>query len=340
MRKYFVFFCIMAFSLFLATEVSVAGSNVLRVTTWGGNYKKTYERTVHLFEKENDAKVQWVVGSCDAFQVKARLGQVDVLTTDLVHSIDGEIEGLWAELDPIKIQNMKNLFNVAKHSKHTVFANVGDYVVAYNSKHIKPAPTSWDALWDPAYRNRVAMYYFLNSGTLSLMVLKAQQGGGGIESIDPGFNKLVDLHKSDNVIGMIKGESELVSLFQLEEAWIGMLCNGRIKNLWDKGADFVKIARPEEGTFAMITTLNVVKTAKNKDLAMKFINYALSPACQEAYAKYNLYSPTVKNAKIPSELKDVLISSESIDKLFIPDWIAVNKVKAKWAEQWDKTISR
>lgn len=340
MRKLLIIFLIIGLSLFGELEILAAESNVLRVTTWGGSYKNTYEKVIPLFEKEYNAKVDWEVGSSDAFQVKARLGQVDVVTTDLARSIDGEIEGLWAELDLKKIPNFANLYKIAKHSKYTVFANVGDYTLVYNSNKIKKAPTSWDDLWDPAYKNKVAMYYFLNSGTLSLMILHAQQRGGGVNNIDPGFNRLVDLYKSGNIIGMLKGESELVSLFELEEAWIGMLTSGRLKTLWDKGMDFLKIVRPKEGTFGMITTLNVVKTTKNPDLAMKFVNFCLGAECQEAYAKFNLYAPTVKNAKIPAELKNILLSGESIDNLFVPDWVAVNKIKAQWAERWDKTISK
>lgn len=340
MRKYWVILLVIGFSLLNVFEVLADESNVLRVTTWGGSYKNTYEMVAPLFEKEYNAKLEWEVGSSDAFQVKARLGQVDVVTNDLARSIDGEIEGLWMELDPKKIPNMANLYKVAKYSKNFVFANIGDYTLVYNSNKIKRAPTSWDDLWDPAYKNRVVMYYVLNSGTLSLMILKAQQKGGGIDSIDPGFNRLVDLYKSGNTIGWLKAETEMVSLFELQEAWIGMLTNGRVKGLWDKGMDFIKIVRPKEGTFGMITTLNVVKTTKNPDLAMKFVNFALSPPVQEAYAKFNFYAPTVKNAKVPAELKDVLLSGESVDNLFIPNWNAVNKVKAQWAERWDKTVSK
>ena len=233
---------------------------------------------------------------------------------------------------------MANLYESAKYSKYTVFANVGDYALAYNSKHIKPPPTSWDDLWNPKYKNRVVTYYFQNSSTLGLMVMQAQKRGGSIDNIDPGLNRLVELYKSGNLIGMIKGESEMVSLYQLEEAWLGPLTLGRIKSLWDKGADFIKIVRPKEGTFGMITCLNVVKSTKKRDLAMKFVNHALGPECQEAYATRNLYSPTVSNAKIPPELKGMLLSKEAVNRLFIPDWTAINKHKESWAERWDKMI--
>jgi putative spermidine/putrescine transport system substrate-binding protein len=249
------------------------------------------------------------------------------------------MEGLWAELDPKKIPNMANLFKVAKHSKYTIFTNVGPYNLIYNSKHIKTPPTSWEDLWNPAYKNRVILYPFHSVGTICLLILSAQQKGGDINNIDPGMNRLVELHKSGNLIGMPPGESEMISLFELEEAWIGPLTNGRVKNLWDKGATFIKIVRPKP-TFGMITSMNVVKTSKNPDLAMKFVNFALGVACQEAYGKFNLYAPTVDNAKVPPEVKDLMLNEADMNRLFLVDWVTINKVRAQWEERWNKMISK
>ena len=178
-------------------------AEVLRVTTWGGSYQKSYDVTVGDFEKENKCKVEWVVGSSADFMVKARMAQADVVTTDLTNAIMGETEGLWAKLDESKIPNMKHLYENAKHSPYTVFANVGDYALVYNSKMVKKAPTSWNALWDPAFKNRVAIYYFGSTGCTSLMILQAVQRGGSVDRIDPGLQRMVQLAKSGNLIGMV-----------------------------------------------------------------------------------------------------------------------------------------
>ena len=339
MRKQMVIFLVIGVLLLSVFEALAAESNVIRVTTWGGSYKATYEKVVPLFEKEYDAKVEWHVGSNQSFMVQARMGQVDVVTNTILQSTEGEMEGLWAELDPKKISNMANLFKVAKHSKYTIYANVGPYNLIYNSKQIKTPPTSWDDLWNPAYKNRVILYPFHSVGTTCLFILAAQQKGGGIDNIEPGLNRLAELQKSGNLIGMPAGESEMISLYELEEAWIGPLTNGRVKDLWNKGASFMKIVRPKP-TFGMITSMNVVKTSKNLDLAMKFVNFVLSPPVQEAYAKFNLYAPTVNNAKVPPEVTDLMLNEADMNRLFVVDWVAVNKVRAQWEERWNKMISK
>lgn len=317
-----------------------AGEDVLRVTTWGGNYKGTYEAVVDAFEKANKVKVEWIVGSTDSNHVKARQGQTDVSTTDLLHSLAGEQEGIWADLDPQLIPNLKDLYPIARRSKQTVFANVGDFVLAYNANRIVRPPTSWSDLWNPEYKHRVALYSFTGSSTLSLIILEAKKAGGSERNIEPGLKRLIDLHKSGNILALVPGESELVSLYELEEAWLGPLAVGRVKALWDKGAKHIKFVRPSEGTPGLITTLNVVKNSPQKDLAMKFVNFALGKECQEAFAARNLYAPTSKTAAIPRDLEGLLISGSSVDKLFIPDWAYVNSVKAQWKEEWDKAITQ
>jgi putative spermidine/putrescine transport system substrate-binding protein len=319
---------------------TAAAQEVLRVTTWGGNYKATYESVVERFEKANNVKVEWIVGSTDSNHVKARQGQTDVATTDLLHSLAGEQEGLWVDLDPQLIPNLNDLYPIARRSKQTVFANVGDFVLAYNANRIKRAPTGWGDLWNPEYKNRVALYSFTASSTLSLIVLEAKKAGGSERNVEPGLKRLIDLHKSGNILALVAGESELVSLYELEEAWIGPLAVGRLKALWDKGAKHIKFVRPAEGTPGLITTLNVVKGSPKKELAMKFVNFALGKECQEAFAARNLYAPTLKTASIPRDLEGLLISGNSVDKLFIPDWVYINSVKAQWKEQWDKAISQ
>lgn len=322
--------------------ISAGATETLRVSTWGGNYNKSYAATVGDFERRNDCKVEWVVGSCADFMVRARLGQLDVVTNDLAHSILGETEGLWLQLDEQKAPNMENLYTKARYSQHTVFTNVGDYAMAYNSRHIKEPPTSWDALWNPAYKNRVAIYYFGSTGTTSLMVLQAARNGGGLDNIEPGMSRMVELSKSGNLVGMIEAETQLVSLFELQEAWIGMLGTGRIKDLWDRGADFIKIVRPPEGTFPMISTINVVKSTKKPDLAMKFVDHVLGPENQQTFAVQNLYAPSVRNAVIPPDFKykALLITGDAFDNLFIMDLYKANKLKPQWGEQFNRMVSK
>ena len=336
-------FALLAFTAFSGgVSSSLAADCKLRVTTWGGSYQKTYESVAAKFEETHDCKIEWVVGASPDHLVKARLGQVDVATNTLLNSIAGEKEGLWMELDKAKIPNLANLYPNAVFSPYTVFANVGDYVLAYNSDKVKEAPASWDDLWKPEYKNHVVIYGFEHIPTLSLTVLEAQKNGGGIDDIQPGLDKMAELVKSGNLVGALDVESQMVSLFQTEDAWIGMLATGRMKELLEKGIANVKFVRPAEGTFPLITTVNVTKAATDPAMAQEFVNYILSPEVQLAFATRNLYAPTVQNAEIPQDFsyRDLLVQNEEFKRLFLPDQEKITANKAEWQNKLNRMTSQ
>lgn len=322
--------------------VAAAQDCTLRVTTWGGSYQATYQAVAEKFEQEHNCRIEWVVGASPDHLIKARLGQVDVATNTLLNSIAGEKEGLWQKLDPAVIPNMANLYPNAVYSPYTVFANVGDYVLAYNKDKITTAPTSWDELWKPDYKNHVVIYGIDHIPTLSLAVLQADKNGGSIDNIEPGLDRMAELMKSGNLIGSLDVESQMVSLFETEDAWLGMLATGRMKELLSKGVTNVGFVRPEEGTFPLITSVNIHKDAKDPAMAAAFVDYILSPEVQVTFATRNLYAPTVKNAEIPAdfEFRDLLVQNEEFGRLYLPDQEKITSNKAAWQQQLNQKASR
>ncbi|MQX88578.1 ABC transporter substrate-binding protein [Sinorhizobium meliloti] len=322
--------------------MAVAEDCALRVTTWGGSYQATYQAVAQKFEEEHNCRIEWVVGASPDHLIKARLGQVDVVTNTLLNSIAGEKEGLWQKLDPAKIPNMANLYPNAVHSPYTVFANVGDYVLAYNKDTVTTVPATWDELWKPEYKNRVVIYGIDHIPTLSLTVLQAEKNGGSIDNVEPGLDRMAELIKSGNLLGSLDVESQMVSLFETGDAWLGMLATGRMKELLSKGVTNVSFVRPEEGTFPLITSVNIHKDAKNSAMAAAFVNYILSSEVQVAFATRNLYAPTVKNAEIPDdfEFRDLLVLNDAFGRLYLPDQEKITANKAGWQQQLNQKATR
>jgi putative spermidine/putrescine transport system substrate-binding protein len=312
----------------------------INVTTWGGNYQRTYEAIIPEFEKQNQCKVRLVVGVSQDFVVKARAGEVDVMTNTMIHTTAAEQDGLLLKLDPKLIPNLANVYDKARHSPSIVWANVGDYALVYNSKHVTETPDSWDVMWDKKYRNRVAMWTIESQVSALLAVQQADKHGGSFRNIEPGLKRLADLVNSGNAVSQTDAESQLVSLFQTEEAWLGPLTTGRIKDLWDRGLTHIKIARPKEGTFPVITAMSVVKTTKNPEMAQKFVNFALGDVAQKAFATRNLYAPTNKTVELPADfaLRDVLVQGKAFDNLFLVDFTELNKVRGSWQEKYLRLV--
>lgn len=316
---------------------SAAEPITLRVTTWGGNYRDVYAMAVDKFEKENNCKIEWVIGQNPEFIVKARNNQVDVVTVNYKFALQGEEEGLWLKLDPEIITNMKDLHKRAIRSDYILWKDIGESFLLYNSNYIKEEPTSWLDLWKPEYKDRVILLYFLNAGTLELTALLAELEGGSIDNMEPGIRKLAELYNSGNLHAMPESETVRVQLYEQEEVWIGQMSAGRIKDLWDKGFDQLKIVRPVEGTFSFQSSISIAKNTPYPELAQKFVNYAISPENQTNFILYNLYAPTNMKVTIPDfEYKDLILTPEDIDTLFIPDYVTMNKYQGEWAEMFDR----
>src|SRR5690606_17604311 len=130
-----------------------------------------------------------------------------------------------------------------------------------------------------------------------------EKNGGSIDNMEPGLKRMAQLYTGGNLIGALDVESQMVSLLETGDAWLGILATGRVKELWQKGATNVKVTRPAEGTFPLISSINIPKKAKDPEMAMKFVNYVLSPAWQKEFALSNLYAPTVDNVTIPDDFQ-------------------------------------
>jgi len=338
-KRWFLSLCLSAagFGAFVTSSEAC-----VRVTTWGGNYQATYQEIAKSFEAAHGCKITWVVGSSPDHLIKSRLGQVDVATNTLLNSIAGEREGIWRELDGQKIPNLANLYDNAAYSPYTIFVNVGDYVLVYNKDKIDPPPTSWNDLWKEEYRQRAVIYGLQHVPTLNLLVMQSEQNGGSIDQMEPGLERMADLLKNGNLIGALDVESQVVSLFLTGDAWIGMLETGRLKELYDKGGDNIGFIRPMEGTFPLITTINIAKDAQDPAMAEAFVNHLLSPEVQLAFATRNLYAPTVTNAPIPEdfERKDILVQNEEFERLYIPDQEKITAQKASWQQRLNELVSQ
>lgn len=206
----------------------------------------------------------------------------------------------------------------------------------------RPTPslqTSATTYWPT---NRVVIYGIDHIPTLSLTVLQAEKNGGSSDNVEPGLDRMAELIKSGNLIGSLDVESQMVSLFETGDAWLGMLATGRMKELLSKGVTNVSFVRPEEGTFPLITSVNIHKDAKNPAMAAAFVNYILSSEVQVAFATRNLYAPTVKNAEIPDdfEFRDLLVLNDAFGRLYLPDQEKITANKAGWQQQLNQKAMR
>ena len=186
-------------------------------------------------------------------------------------------EGLLATLELAKIPNVRMLADRLQRlpfdpeHRYSVPYLWGTVGIGYDSAVVTPAPDSWEVLWDPRYKGKIsmlndqrevfgvafrAMGYSLNE-TKPEIIERAKQK---LLAQKP----LVKAYTSENYDYLL-GAGEVV----LAHGW-----GGAIARIMDERPS-IRYVVPKEGATIWADCLVVLQSSRNKDLAMRFVNYLL-----------------------------------------------------------------
>jgi putative spermidine/putrescine transport system substrate-binding protein len=319
-----------------ATELVFSG--------YGGDYSDVMKKSIiGPFEKKFNAKVVYdETGSSTEKLAKMRASK-DAFTYDIavLTDYDTAAGGRDGMLDTVSEQQVPNVARVYPELR-TITGDAGPIVaidvltLVYNKNKVSPAPDSWAALWDPKYRGHVAVSHVSEGKGLYLLLLSAYMNGGSEKNIDPGFQKIREL--TPNVGAWLTLSPQYVPYLQREEVWITPYWNGRAQYMINDGLPIATVL-PKEGTIPVANAFAVPKTAKNKDLAYKFINYFLEPDVQATWAQQIFYGPANQDAKVDDAVaKRIPYGPEQIRGLKFPDQATLDANKGAWVERWNKEI--
>jgi spermidine/putrescine transport system substrate-binding protein len=234
------------------------------------------------FERQEQVRVVVdVFSSNEELLAKLQSGAVgyDVaVPSDFMVAIAMQL-GLLEELDHSAIPNADRLdthlqdlsFDAARrYSIPYLWGTVG---IGYDSDVIRTPPDSWAILWDPRYKGRISMLndqrevfgatlrwmgHSLNSTNHS--VIEAAK----MKLIEQ--KPLVKAYTSDHYDQLL-ATGEVV----LAHGWGGPIARAM------RERPSIRYVVPKEGGTIWADCLVVLKTARRKDLAMRFINYLLDP---------------------------------------------------------------
>jgi putative spermidine/putrescine transport system substrate-binding protein len=319
---------------------AAAQDKVLNVLSYGGPWNEVQEKNIlERFKKETGFTV--TLGSQPVNSVAPIMAAKDNPIYDLVWMPAEDYAALSAAgmllpLDYANIPSAKDLYegSALPQGVITSFAAVA---LVYNKDKIKVAPTSWNDLWNPAYKGHVVLGDLPHSYGMSFLVMTAKQNGGGESNINPGFDKIKQLKPS--ISGFYKNSGVAAQMFQQGTAWIGPWYHGRAKYMADRGVPLEYVI-PKEGAAAYLSVIGVVKGTKNKAIAEKYIDMVLQPAAQTAWATIIGAGPANKMVKLePAIASTVPYGDEQIKKLVKLDWATILKSQDKWTERWQQEIS-
>jgi putative spermidine/putrescine transport system substrate-binding protein len=341
------------FSLLTAVSIAVLGAapqawaqqKTLYVAGYGGSFEKTVrDDVIPGFEKANGVKVEYVAGnSTDTLaKLQAQKGnqQIDVAILD-----DGPMYQAiqLGFCDKIASLPDADLYDVA-HFKddHAVAIGLVATGLMYNTKVFKEkgwaAPTSWNDLKDPKYKQQLVIPPINNTYGLYALLMLAKMNGGSESNVDAGFKIFKD-DVNPNVLAYEPSPGKMTELFQSGQAVIAVWGSGRVQSFANTGfpVDFVY---PKEGAVTLLTTACPIAKSSTSPLASAFIKLLLEPQIQLTMLKEYGYGPVVKSVVVPPDLGTMAPIGERATKLYAPAWAVINDKREEWTKRWNREVER
>ena len=201
-------------------------------------------------------------------------------------------------LEPIterEVPNLRHAWPVAPR----IIGNVGvahtlQYCALIYQKEKIERPASWADYWQPEKRygdrikGHVINYNPANLLSVYALIHAAQLGGGGVDNMEPAWERL---RAQKPYVGvMVTGSTEAVPYFENGEVWISPYWSARSGYYIARGLPFDMVV-PQEGVIGLFDCAAVPVGAKNKKLAYEFLNFRLEPEVQRAFSLAYFSSP-------------------------------------------------
>lgn len=276
-------------------------------------------------------------GELPEVQIQQQKGnpQFDVvaLNRNQVHEIkDADV---LQTVDPSVIPNLAETYpQLASEYGISAPAYFGEMGLVYNTNHVTTTPTSWEELWKPEYVGRVVTPTGTDGGDLFIPPIAKLAGTSWDGDLAPLWAKLEEL--KPNVLTQYSSAGQMSNLLETEDGWLGPWYNGRAWSAIDQGLPLGYVT-PAEGATIVLIDMVIPKGAPNLEAAYAFVNFALEPEQQKAFAEGFSYAPARMNVELSEETQlRMPDGEEGIANLIIPDFDAFAAARAPWAEEWNK----
>ncbi|HZQ63548.1 MAG TPA: polyamine ABC transporter substrate-binding protein [Casimicrobiaceae bacterium] len=331
----------LSFGLFAGSAQAVTE---LTVIVYGGSFEAGWKKAViEPFEAANpDIKVRIATGltmeTVAMMRAQKADPKIDVIMMDEVGAAQANGEGLYQPLDVKAIPNMAKLYPQFRTAgdPYTKFMYVAQ-VIAYDKKRVKGVPQSYQDLWKPEYKGKIAIPDINTSHGTMFLMMAARMNGGSIENIDPGFAAIKKLKPS--IVTFWNQHAQVSQLFTQGDIVMTTWTSDRAQGLIDSGGD-IGWTIPKESAYIIDSTIGIAKGTKNLAAAQKYIDFVLSEKAQEANAKYTYLTPVNREAKLDPAVAAKLPSGDAtLKRMLVVDWTKVTRERPKWVDRWNREIT-
>jgi putative spermidine/putrescine transport system substrate-binding protein/spermidine/putrescine transport system substrate-binding protein len=265
----------------------------LNVLTWEGYADDAW---VKPFEQAHDVKVNRVYitsGDEEIAKIRAGGGQLyDVvsISSDNYKTLTGT--GALVVLDASKLENTKGYLSFLQKKFETGSKIMGVpflwdvnpfvyNVAAFKKLGLPVPPASFDVLWDPRLKGKVAVWNEISTLYIAATVLgidKDPQTAFNMsdDQLEKVRDKLVAL--KPNILKLWDSDGEATDLFASGQAIAGLAWTDIYTQAKGRGADVAAIVFPNQGAQGWVDGFALTKGRPQcQDLAYTYLNYVTSP---------------------------------------------------------------
>ncbi|MGO4833494.1 PotD/PotF family extracellular solute-binding protein [Rhizobiaceae sp. 2RAB30] len=324
---------------------SARAAGDLRIIMPGGSWKDWVDQTfVAPYAKANDVEAIWKLGLGQEPLVMAQQArpQWDLIHTGQMRAGQLGAMGLYS---PLSEEAMPNLKQIHPSFRYQYLAGKchTPYGLCVNTKKITRPITSWNDLWDPAFKGRVA---FPAWGWIGDEVFQAVNiaFGGTSENIDPGIEKFKALFAENGAV-IANNVEHTRQLIDSEEIWLVPFFGARIAQAAAAGTP-VEFVIPKEGGLSWIWNMSIIakRPEQNTRNAEALLDTTFEAERQIEFAKLTGYPPTNMEAmkNLPADLKNLELSEDTVTLLgklqSQVDPMTVFAYRDQYAERWNKDV--
>ena len=293
-----------------------AGEGSVNIIAWAG----------YVEDGSNDPKVDWVsdftketgckvntkvAGTSDEMVTLMKTGEYDVVSASGDASLRLIYGGDVAPVNTALISNYQDVFDGLKNKQwnsvdgaaYGIPHGRGANLLMYRTDVVKPAPTSWGAVFDPAspYKGKLTAYdspIYIADAALYLMKTKPDLGIKNPYALDDTqFKAATDLLAAQNKnIGEYWSDyTKEVQAFKAGNSVLGTTWQV-ITNLAQADKAPVEAILPSEGATGWSDTWMISAKAKHPNCGYLWMNHIISPKANAAVAEWFGEAPANKLA--------------------------------------------
>ena len=208
--------------------------------------------------------------------------------------------------------------------------------IGYNPKKTA-APKSWDDFWKAENKGKVGIVGPASNLGTAFLVEVAKLRGGSPTNVEPGFAALKQL--VPNLSAIPANPGALSTAFAQGQVDMAPMYFNNVAVLKARGVD-IAFAIPESGMQLQSVTLTLIKNARNKEAAIKFIDMMLDPATQKGLeaAPWTMF-PSLASVPVTGQNRELVSSlDELMKKGSFLDWASFIRNRPQWVERFNREI--